>query len=427
MSGATFSDVDTYGLLKELYSDDVKYQEHVKSSFYNFLKKFTPSEVQLDGKYFNCPTQFALNESYGLRNDGERLPDPDFHAAVYAKFRAKLAYAAIEMTTFAATRGHNKGRPNGKFIESEIKSTFLSFMANSDSDALGNGRGLRATVLAATPAATSFTVTFSTRLRAKMVLDWYDSTLATKRGTVKIALKSIDRMGKTVYIDTGAFDAAVPAGAAAGDILVAQGSLAANEPSDGRGPCGYARTCDNSVSVGELSPSDYAAWSATVINAGLANPNELILQQFWDAMYVISGSYANRMGFNPAWKRSYMQGFLNQRRFPTNNFDTGMASLSWSPVRMGKDEAEKRIPRMEMLEDKNIDPTECLLWVYDAIGVATDFSAEPHLADEDGAEFRLRHNYDSMHGFIRHWWQIVTPQRNAVGRIYNFASPAGVI
>lgn len=427
MSGPVFSDVDTYGLLKELYADDVQFQEHVLHSFFNFLRQAGSGEVEFDGKYWNQGVVFQLNESYGAKNDDERLPDADFQKGVFAKYRPKLAYSSIEMTTFAATRGHKNGRPNGKYLEDTIKGTMLSFMSNTDADALGNGRGYRATVLTATAAQTSFTVTFSTRLRPGMRLDWYDSTLATKRGSIKIALKGVDRMNRTVYIDTSFGSAAVPTGAAAGDVLVVYGALAAGEPSDGRHAAGYDRITDNTLSLGTLASSTYAAWAATNINAALANPNQEILQQHWDSMYIISGAYANRMAFNPAWKRGYLNGFLNQRRFNSNSFDTGASSLTWSPVRMGKDESGKKPVQLEMLEDKNMDPTAVYIWNHDALCVAKDYGQEPHLADEDGSEFRFRRNYDSMNGFVRFWWNTVVKQRNAIGKIYNFTPASGVI
>jgi len=74
MSGAVFDDVDTWGMLKELYADDVHFQEHILSSFYNFLRKAGSGEVQFDGKTFNVGVQLAINESYRSIVDGERLP-----------------------------------------------------------------------------------------------------------------------------------------------------------------------------------------------------------------------------------------------------------------------------------------------------------------------------------------------------------------
>lgn len=427
MTGVVFDDVDTHGMLKELYDDDVAFQEHILSSFYNALRKASAGEVQLDGKYWNTPVQLQVNESYKGIVDGERLPDPDFQKGVFAKYRPKLSYSSIEMTTFAATRGHKSGRPNGKFLEDTIKGTLLSFMSNLDFDALGNGRGYRATVATATGGASSFTVAYSTRLRPGMRLDWYDSTMTTKKGSIKVDLRGVDRMARTVYVDSSFGSGAVPATAAATDVLVVYGALAAGEPSDGRYACGYDRLTDNSVSIGTLSPSAYAAWMSTVINAGGANPNQEVLQQITDAIYTIAGVYANRAAFSPNWKRGYLAGFLNQRRFTTNSFDTGATSLSFSAVRMGKDESGKKPTELQMLEDKNMSPTDFYIWNYDAVCIATDYSDTPHLADEDGAEFRYRNNYDSMHGFYRFWWQIVTKQRNATGKISNFSTVSGVI
>ncbi len=427
MTGATYSDLQTYGNLMELYSNDTHVQQNVLSSLWNFIRDPKEGEINLDGSGWNIPVQFALNESYGSKNDGERLPDPDYPKGLFAKYTPKLNYSTIEMTSFAATRGYNGGRPDGKFMDTTLKSTLLSFIANLDADAYGNGRGYRATVETATGGATSFTVTFTTRIRPNMTLDWYNAALTVKLGTIKISDKGIDAQNRTVYIDTTVFTGAVPTGAAATDVLVVQGDLAAGEPTDGRAIGGLSRITDSSVSLGNLSPSSYAWWLPTNINAGLQNPNELILQQHADAINIIAGAYPDKLVISPAWRRAYMAGFLTQRMFTSNTFDTGMASLSFSAVKMGKDASGAKPGKMDILEDKNQDPSTYFIYVDDAVCKASDYSEQPHLADEDGADFRYRHNYDSMHGFMRWWGQLPVNMRRAIGRGYNFSTASGVI
>lgn len=427
MVGADVADVYAYGNTKELYDDELTYQENVLSSFFNMIRKGGKDECEFDGNHWNVGVTFQINESYAALNDGERLPEPDFQKGVFAQYRSKLMYSQIEATTYAGTRGYRNGRVGGKYMDDLLKGTFLSFGSNLDSDAYANGRGYRSTIQTSTPAATSFTVTFSTRLRAGMALDWYDSTYTTKRGTIKISQKGIDRINRTVYIDTTYGTAAVPAGAVAGDVLVVARALDAGEPTDGRYMAGYSRLTDNTVALGGLSPTDWALWAATNINAALANPNQEILQQFTDQIYIISGVYPDKMVLNPSWKRGYLVGFLGQRRFVSNDYDTGASNLSWSAVRMGEDESRKKPGKMKILEDKNCDPTEVLMWNDDAVFFAADYSEEPHLADEDGAEFRYRIGYDSMQGFIRFWGNTVVKQRNALGKIYNFTPQSGTI
>lgn len=427
MSGAVFSDVESFGLLKELYLDDVEYQDHVQSSLYNFIRKADSGEVEFDGNYFNVPVQFQLNESYAGLVDNERLPEADFPKGVFAKYRVKQMYSMIEMTTFAATRGHKDGRPNGKYLDDTMKGTLLSMMSNLDFDLYANGRGYRATVATATGAAASFTVSSSMRLRAGMKLDWYDSTLATKRGSIKIDVKSIDRINKTVYIDSTFGSAAVPSGAAANDVLVVYNALASGEPTDGRFMAGLDRLTDNTLSLGSLSPSTYALWQATNQNASGANPSQEILQIQFDSLYQVSGKYPNKMVFGTPWKRGYLAQFLNQRRFNSNSFDTGATNLTFSPLKMGKDEKNAKPGEFQMLEDKNCDPTKVYIWQDKALCLASDYADAPHLADEDGNEMRFRVGYDAMSGFYRYWANTVVYQRNAIGLISNFASQSGAL
>lgn len=427
MSGPVYSDLQTWGLLKELYDDDVRFQEHVQTSLYNFCDHASKDEVEYDGANFNVPLQFELNESYAMINDGERLPQAGFPKGVFAKYAVKLAYSTLEPSTFAATRGHRNGRPNGKYLDDYVKGTLLSMMSNMDFDLYANGRGFRATVLAATPSASSFTVEFSTRLRPGMLLDWYDSTMTTKRGSIKIPTKGIDRINRTVYVDATFGSASVPTGATAGDVLVVYGALDAGEPTDGRYVAGFDRVLDATVSLGSVSAANYAAWAPTNLNAAGANPSQELLQTFWDWLYTISGMYPNRMVFNPAWKRAYMAQFLSQRRFNSNVFDTGASSMTFSPLKMGTDEKNKKPSEFKMLEDKNADPEQVLVWYSAAIKCASDYADTPHLADEDGEEFRMKLGYDVMQGFFRYWWNTVTYQRNAMGKIYGFATPSNVI
>lgn len=427
MAGANFTDLQAFGNLEELYANDTYVQQNILSSFWKFIRDPKAGEINLDGAGWNIPVQFALNESYGSKNDGERLPDPQYPKGLFAKYTPKLNYAAIEMTSFAATRGYKGGRPDGKFLDTTLKSTLLSFIANLDADAYGNGRGYRATVETATPAATSFTTTFCTRLRPTMTLDWYNSTLTVKRGTIRIADRGIDMQNRTVYIDTTVYSAAVPAAGAADDVLVVLDDLAPGEPSDGRAIGGFGRITDASVSLGQLSPSNYAWWLPTNINAGLQNPNELILQQHADAINIIAGVYPDKLVISPEWRRAYMAGFLTQRMFTSNSYDTGMKSLSFSAVKMGKDASGKSPSQFDILEDKNQDPSQYYIYADDAVCKAADYSQEPHLADQDGADFRYRQNYDSMHGFMRWWGQLPVNMRRAIGRGYNFATPSGTI
>lgn len=427
MAGATYTDLQLTGNLEELYANDTYVQQNVLSSLWKFIRDPKAGEINLDGMGWNIPVQYALNESYGSRNDGERLPDPQYPKGLFAKYTPKLNYSTIEMTSFAATRGYKGGRPDGKFLDTTLKSTLLSFIANLDADAYGNGRGYRATILTATPTAASFQVTFSTRIRPNMVLDWYNAALTVKRGTIKIGDRGIDMQTRTVYIDPTVFSGKVPAGALPDDILVTQGALAPGEPTDGRSIGGFGRITDASVSLGQLSPSQYAWWLPTNINAGLQNPNELILQQHCDAINIIAGIYPDKCAISPEWRRAYMAGFLTQRMFTSNSYQTGMADLSFSAVKMGKDASGKKPAKIDFLEDKNQDPSQYFIWADDAVCKAADYSQEPHLADEDGADFRYRMNYDSMHGFMRWWGQLPVNYRRAVGRGYNFATPSGVI
>jgi hypothetical protein len=427
MPGATFSDLETFGTLQDMYHHDVKYQEHIQSSLWNFIKKAGSDEVEFDGAQFCVPVEVEINESYSAINDGERLPESGMNKQIFAKYKVKQMYSVLEATQFAATRGHKGGRPNGKYLDNLMKGTLLAFMSNLDFDLYGNGRGLRATIDSATAGQSSFVAVSAARLRPGMKFDWYDSTLTTKRGSIRIDVKSVDRMSRKVYLDSTFGTGAVPTGAAAGDRLVVYGALAPNEPQDGRHICGLDRMTDNSLSLGGLSPSQFASWMSINQNAGGGNISQELLQLQFDSMYVISGRYPKRLVFNTSQKRAYLAQFLNQRRFNSNNFDTGASSLTFQPLKMGQDEKGTKPTQFEMLEDKNCDPDVFYFFDPESFCFASDYSSAPHMGDEDGSELRFRMGYDSLQGFYRFWANTVTYNRNGIGKISNLAVPSGTL
>jgi hypothetical protein len=427
MAGANFSDLQTWGMLKDLYSDDVQFMEHIKSSLYNFIRHARDGEVEFDGLSFKLPLKITLNESYAALNDGERLPEAQITKGVFAQYSPKRMYSSIEATNFAATRGHKNGRPNGKYIDDLMKGTLMTMLSNVDFDLYANGRGYRAEVSAVVGGAGSFTAVTSMWLRPGMKLDWWNSTYTVKRGSIMISERGIDRMSRAVFIDTAFGLGAAPAAAVAGDRLTVYGAIDALEPTDGRYIAGMDRLTDNTVAVGGFTGANYAAWQAVVTNAGGANPSQELLQQHWDHMYQISGMYPDRFVFAPSWKRGYLQPFLNQRMFTSNSFDTGATKLTFDPLKMGSDEKNTKPAQFQMLEDKNCPPTTNYIWAYEAFCLASDYADAPHLADEDGSELRLRDGYDVLHGFYRYWANTVVNQRNGLGRIFNYATPASVL
>lgn len=427
MAGADISALNDFGTLMDLFSEDKEVQDHIQSSMYGFIRRASPGEVDYDGKVFKQAVQYQQNETYNAINDGEPIGVSDMTKGVFAEYKPKLMYAPMEATNFALTRGRSGGRSGGKYAEELTKSTLLTFISGVNFDLYGNGRGKRAVVNTATAAASSFTVDSSMRLRPGMRLDWYNSALTTLRGSIKVGDRGVDRMSRTVYIDPAFGTGAVPAGAASDDVLVVYGALAAGEPTDGRYIAGFERICDNSLTFGNLSPATYAWWQATNINAAGGNITQMLLQLHVDSIYQVSGQYPNKMAFNTAQKRAYLQNLLNNRMFSSNNFDTGAASLSWDYLKWGQDQKNKKPSQFQMLEDKDADLDRFLIWCDSCFYLASDNDEEPTIAADDGQEWRMRQGYDTMSAFHRYWGNTGTKKRNGVGMIYGLNVPEGAL
>lgn len=427
MPGSNLNDVQTYGLLRRQYSNDVQYLEHFSNSIMNMIEK--DPDVNYDGEAFFVPIRMQLNMSYGARNDGEALPIADKSKGVYAQYSSKQMYSALESTFKAATRGYKGGRPDGQWLDSLMRDTLISFEHNISLDMYGNGHGYRATVATATATQTSFTVSSSTMLLPGMKLDWYDSTLATKRGSIKISSAGIDRQARTVYIDTTFGTGQVPASAAATDVLIVEGARDAGMPADGRHIGGLARLTDNSISIGGLAPSDWRVWQSYNENAGSTLISIDLLQRLFDNMKTISGLTPNRWVLNPAQKRQYFNLLIGGNRYAQGNLNGGAQSLSFNPIRMGEDmDGTTSYEAPKILEDA-VCPADVMYFFHNsALKMAEDYTTGgPMIGEEDGNTFRFRQGYDTLSAFMRYWANTIVYKRNAIGKIYGLATPTGII
>ena len=255
MAGTTLSDVQSFGLLQRQYSDDVVYQEHFANAAMQFVE--LDSAINYDGEAFFVPLSLVINTSYGARNDGEPIPVAEKSKGVYAQYSSKMMYSSLESTFKAATRGYRGGRPDGEWLDKLVRDTLINCEHEISNDVYQNGRGHRAFIASATPAALNFTVTSSTQMLPGQKLDWYNAALTLKRGSIQIDDQGIDRQAKTAYINAAFGTGAVPAGATAGDRLVIFGAIDAGEPSDGRHMGGLDRITDNSISIGSVAPTSW--------------------------------------------------------------------------------------------------------------------------------------------------------------------------
>jgi hypothetical protein len=429
MAGTTLSDVQTYGHLQRQYSQDVQYMEHFQNALMRFIELDTT--VNYDGEAFFVPVNFVINMSYGARNDGEALPVADKSKGVFAQYSSKLMYSTLESTFKAATRGYRGGRPDGQWLDKLVRDTLIACEHEVSNDHYGNGRGHRAYIATATPTATNFTVTSSTRLLPGQKLDWYDSGMTTKRGTIQIDDQGIDRQARTVYIKTTYGTGQVPSGATAGDRLVIEGAADAGEPSDGRHIQGLERITDNSVSIGGLAATSWRAWQSYNENMSSTIISIDVLQRLFDNMKTISGKKVNRWVLNPAQKRQYFNILVAQLRFAGGMLEGGAKGLTFNPVRMGKDmdgETDYGMGGLEILEDSACDLDVMYFWNNADLKRAEDYTTGgPQIAEEDGRTFRFRDGYDTLTAFLRYWSNLIVYKRNAIGKIYGLTTPTGVV
>lgn len=428
MAGTNASDVASFGLVQRQYSDDVVYQEHFANAALPFIEN-DPS-INYDGEAFFVPLSMVINTSYGARNDDEPLPVAEKSKGVYAQYSSKMMYSTIESTFKAATRGYRGGRPDGEWLDKLLRDTLINCEHEVSNDIYGNGRGHRAFIDTATATATSFTVKSSTQLLPGQKLDWYDSTMATLRGSIRIDDAGIDRQARTVYIDTTYGTGQVPSGATSGDRLVISGAADAGEPTDGRFMGGLGRITDNTVSIGGVSPSTWRSWQCYVEDMSSTVINIDVLQRLFDNGKTISGRVYNRWMLNPAQKRQYFHLLIAMNKMAPGNLMGGASSIGFNPVRMGEDQDGDTGygGGMKILEDAACPIDEMYFFHNEALKRGEDYTqGGPQLAEEDGRTFRFKQGNDALSAFLRYWANICVFQRKGIAKIKGLATPSGVI
>lgn len=214
--------------LEQLMEDELRPQFEQEATSYNMFA--AGSGEYVNGKGWRIPSY--LRPPTGVSGIGEggsfAQPSAETNDDMYVSAETNLTMA-FEYTG-SALRDINSSTSLIKGIGDSMKTRTMALMKEANFQVFNDGSAARATyksnssgvltlynAIDHTPLAGGFSTKGAVQCRVGQQYDWYDSTLATFRGTITPTAKT----NKTITVTS----ASVPSGATDGDILVLSNSL----------------------------------------------------------------------------------------------------------------------------------------------------------------------------------------------------------
>lgn len=403
--------------LWEVFSLDNELQDQSSCVLKKLLREASASEYNMKGKRLNVGIKLGMYESFQGANEGEVLRNGTGTKKVFANYDVKSMYSTMSLTFLAMKAGKNKSGSAVVMEEMQqdtVKSALLSF----ESVLHGSGLGQLASVAAATTGQNTFQADTLRNLRVNMSLDVWDSALTTKRGSFVVGT-NLSRETRTLNFGSDGTLQTVPAGMVAGDKIFFAGALE-NAPVDGKFMMGIDGVTDNTLAFGNISPVNFGQWRATNLNAASANISENLLHNWLFRFSKVSGIQPDKGIYSGVQKLMLQRTLQANRRFTSTDYALG-GDLSFERVSMGTDYKDTQ-GNIQWNEDPLCPDDSFYCWNDKALFlVPYDENIEMQLASEDGLDWRNQDNTDTWRAFMRQTGNLVSNQRQGIGKLSNLA------
>lgn len=385
-------------LLKELYGPAIVNELNDSVPFLALIEK-DAGDIPFSGREWVVPIHVGRNSGIGAVAQGGTLPTAGSQKYTDYKITYTNQYGSIKVTGQAIAQTKNDKGAFGRAIALEMDGLRNNLRTDLNFQFLGDGSGTRAKAASwAGNTATLATAVTYDLLNPDMLVDVYDSTLATKKLS-----------GSTVTIPGGGFDpktwtvtsvtlsgTASPA-LAANDVIVRAGNL--NAEIAGLGITVGAST------LGGVNPSSYPIFQSPVLDNG-GTPrgiNESLFQQACDVSKIASGQEAKFWFTRPEIRRQFFLFKTGQNRnMPTKKYDGGFESMEY-------DGKEIFVDRMA--------PANALYGINPAYLYILE-TAPMHWIDDDGRIlYRDPNRTDSFLADMRYFVNLGCTMRNAQVKI----------
>lgn len=243
--------------------------------------------IDFVGNEFRIPLRSSRNQGTGFRSENVPLPAAGNQGYQYITEPLKYAYGTFNITGQLIKASESQEGAFRKAVTAEMRGLVDDLKRHVNIAGYGDATGVIATI---TTGATSATQAVDTTiyLQGGEIVDAYDSTLATYRGSAPKVVQSINRSGLTVTF-TASWASTT------NDVLVRASSTSTSSvPNNDLNQVinGLDKIVDSTGALHGLNPATagQAFWSATEIAAGSAVVGDSYLRQLTDSIGFESGS-----------------------------------------------------------------------------------------------------------------------------------------
>lgn len=393
------------GALKNVYGDYVERQQNLKHRAIDEITKSSKKYNAGGNGFFGAINDYG-NESIGAINETESFRTIDNEDYQQYKVIPKVMVAPIQFSGLSAAAADQDEESFVSVVVDALDLARERLLKDENRQFYGLGNGLLANPNGnVSSAATSFSVASAQYLRANMVIDAYSGATRT---LVSRRIQDVDKVSGVVYFATSLGAALITT-----DALVKE-NVRVSAPSDGKESMGLRGIIDDGTDLTtfeNLDASSRRIWRSIRIDAASANLTSDLLQRLLDDVAVLGGEEPDTLMMHRKQRRKYLDIVTPEKRYMDQKLDAGFQKVSFNGIDLWLD-VDCQDDTVYAIAKKHVQKYEV---------------APLQMGSHDGSDEFLRViNADQFQAYWRHYYNMGSDKRNALGKIVSLAKPAGV-
>lgn len=394
MAGPSIQNLTQFDpVLKELYGPGIVEELNEQVPFLKLIEK-DAGNVAFDGRRWLVPIHTGRNSGIGARAEGAVLPTAGAQTYVDYTIKPSYQYGGIKVSGQVIEQSKTDKGAFGRAVQLEMENLRNQFRSDLNFQFQRDGTGVRATINAGSSGTTvTIGATPYDLLFENMLVDIYDATLTTNKGTRTVSAVTLDP--KTWTVTGITIDSALVV--VNTDVIIRSGNKG-NEVTGLDAIVGAG-------TYGGINPSSYSIWQSPVLdNGGTNRPiNYSLFQQAVDVGNIAGGGQLKYFFTTPDVRRSFFLYMTSEKRIVNNKtYEGGFDSIEY-------DGKEIFIDRMCKANNMyGLDPQ----YLYRLQ------TRDLHWIDDDGTILhRSFDNTDTYFANMRYYVQLACTKRNAMVKI----------
>jgi len=362
--------------------------------------------IDFVGNDFRIPLRASRNQGTGWRGENVPLPAAGNQGYLQITEPLRYAYGVFNITGQLIKASESQEGSFRKAVTAEMKGLVDDLKRKTNIAGYGDGTGVVATVTTGVASATQ-TLDTTIYLQGGEIVDFYDSTLVTYRGTTSRTILSVNRATKQIVLDASVTTTT-------NDVMIfASSDSVAATPSNDKNSAinGLEKIVDSTGALHGLNPATagQAFWASTEIDASSAIVGDTILRQLTDSIGFESGSDEEMVLITTRGVRTrYAATLQSMKRFTDAQSMTlrgGFKAILFDDKPMVVDD-HCRVGRIYALN------TDAMFWSQ---------MSDWEWLDQDGDMLKQVPGFDKYVAYLFKYFNLGTFARNRHGKIINAA------